>query len=105
MSYTVIVAFSQQGEYEFKCNDDAVAAIAREDASRWLHKEFDILECAPRNPVGKILLLDVILDVAKYSGEKHFANADEWAVQYVHNVAAAMGRPSVRVDVDNLVVG
>lgn len=105
MSYTVTVAFSETDEYEFKCTEEEVAAIPTEQARHWLHQEFDALECAPRNPVGKILLLDVILDVAKYGGEKHFASADEWARRYVNNVAAAMGRNTVRVDVGELKVG
>lgn len=105
MTYTVTVAFSQADEYEFRCAEEEVAAIKADEARHWLHQEFDVLECAPRNPVGKILLLDVILDVAKYSGEKRFSNADEWTHKYVTNVAAALGRNVVRVDVENLVVG
>lgn len=105
MSHTVIVSFGSDREYEFLFSGDQVAGTTHERARRWLHEEFDALECEPRNPVGKILLLDMILDVAKYSGEKHFIARDDWAQTYAQNVAAALDRPVARVDVENLKVG
>lgn len=105
MSQTILVSYAPDREYEFHVSADEVANISADAARHWLHHEFDVLECAPRNPVGKILLLDVILDVAKYGGESHFAQQDDWAKTYVRNVAAAMGRPAVKVDVEALKVG
>lgn len=105
MLYTVTVAFGQNAEYEFHFHDEDVKAIPRQEASHWLHAEFDTLECAPRNPVGKILLLDVILDVAKYGGEDRFAAGAEWAKRFALCCAAALGRDTIRVDVPNLVIG
>ena len=105
MLYTVTVSFGETSEYEFKFLDADIAGVSRDQARAWLHSEFEALECTPRNPVGKILLLDVILDVAKYGGEKRIAEGGEWAVTFVHNVAAALGRDTVRIDVPNLVVG
>ena len=104
MLYTVTVSFGQNSEYEFKFLDADVQPLPREDASRWLHAEYEALECAPRNPVGKILLLDVILDVAKYGGEDRFANGSDWAKHFALCCAAALKRDTVRVDVLNLTV-
>ena len=73
MLYTITVSFGETCEYEFKFLDSDIAGLPRDQARAWLHREFEALECTPRNPVGKILLLDVILDVAKYGGEKRFA--------------------------------
>lgn len=103
MIYTVTVSFGQNSEYEFKLHDGEADSIGRDEASSWLHREYEALECAPRNPVGKILLLDVMLDVAKYGGEAHFAAGDEWARRFAACCAAAMKR-DVRIDVLNLVV-
>ena len=105
MLYTITVSFGETCEYEFKFLDSDIAGLPRDQARAWLHREFEALECTPRNPVGKILLLDVILDVAKYGGEKRFAEGGEWARTFVHSVGAALGRDTVRIDVPNLVVG
>ncbi len=105
MLYTITVSFGETSEYEFKFIDDEISGLPRDQARAWLHREYEALECAPRNPVGKILLLDVILDVAKYGGEKRFAEGGEWARTFVHSVGAALGRDTVRIDVPNLVVG
>ncbi|MGE5468046.1 MAG: hypothetical protein ACM3Y9_11545 [Ignavibacteria bacterium] len=104
MPYNVVVSFGQNSEFEFKVSDAQVSALSRDDASQWLHAEYEALECAPRNPVGKILLLDTILDVAKYGGEARFAAGGEWALRFAACCAAALRRDT-RVDVLNLVVG
>jgi hypothetical protein len=62
-------------------------------AREWLHDEFDELECTPSNPVGKVLVLDVILNVAKYGGEQRFAQGGEWARQFA---AASPWRSTAR---------
>lgn len=105
MSYTVTVSFGTEREYEFHIVGDQVPGISHDEARAWLHGQFEALECEPRNPVGKLLLLDVILDVAKYTGEKHFKEKDAWADAFVRRVAAALDRPVILVDVENLKVG
>jgi hypothetical protein len=104
MLYTVTVSFGQNNEYEFKFLDKDVQPLAREEASHWLHAEFEKLDCTPRNPVGKILLLDVILDVAKYGGEAHFAQADDWAKRFALCCAAALKRDTISIDIPDLTV-
>jgi hypothetical protein len=104
MPYAVTVSFGQNSEFEFKCLDPEVQSLTREEASHWLHQEYEALECAPRNPIGKILLLDIILDVAKYGGEARFAGGGDWAKRFALCCAAALKR-DVRIDVPNLVVG
>lgn len=104
MTRTITVSFGQNSEYEFRISDADAGSTTRDDASHWLHREYRALECEPRNPVGKILLLDIILDVAKYGGEPRFAAGGDWAKQFAQCCAAALGR-DVRVDVLNHVVG
>jgi hypothetical protein len=55
--------------------------------------------------MGKILLLDMILNVAKYAGEECFENGGEWARNYAIAVAVSLERPAIRVDVANFMVG
>lgn len=104
MSYTITVTFGQQSEFEFKLSDDDVKALAREEASRWLHQEFQALECEPRSMVGKILLLDVIVDVARYGGEARFAANGEWAQRFALCCAATLKRDVIAIDVPNMVI-
>jgi hypothetical protein len=104
MPTTIIVSFGPHSEFEFKVHDEDANALTREQAGEWLHEQYEALECTPRNPIGKILLLDVILDVAKYGGKDRFTEDYEWGRHFAVCCAAALKRDT-RVDVPNLVVG
>ena len=103
--YTVTVAFRDDKEYEFRVHAEDIAGLTRDSAREWLHEEFEELECTPSNPVGKVLILDVILNVAKYGGESRFEQASEWAKKFALMSATALDRPAIRVDVAAFVVG
>jgi hypothetical protein len=105
MRSQVVVAFARGSEYEFHVSDQDIAACGREEGNRWLDQEWVDLDCIPSNPVGKILVLDKILCVAKYAGERQFANNEEWANLYARAVASVLDRRSIRVDVGEHVVG
>ena len=101
---TVTVVFRADREYEFNVHADDLANISRSNAENWLNEEFDELECTPSNPVGKVLMLDVILNVAKYGGEPRFAKDNNWARMFASCVAVVLDRPSVRIDVPGFIV-
>ena len=103
--YHVTVVFRANREYEFNIHADETAGLDKEAAREWLQREFDDLECTPSNPVGKILVLDVILNVAKYGGESRFAQGGEWARRFAASVGVVLDRPAIRVDVPGFVVG
>lgn len=105
MSYTVTVVFGGDREYEFALHDAEVASTTKEQARSWLAKEFDELECSPSNPMGKVLVLDMVLNVAKYGGEARFEEGGDWSKAFALAVAAALQRPAIRVDVVGFVVG
>lgn len=105
MSYTVTVVFGGEREYEFALREADVASTTKEQARTWLANEFEELECTPSNPMGKVLVLDMVLNVAKYGGESRFEQGAEWARKYALYTAAALDRPVVRVDVTAFVVG
>lgn len=104
MSYTVTVVFGGNREYEFTPHDAEVAAMTKEQARSWLAKEFEVLECTPSNPMGKVLLLDMILNVAKDGGENRFEQATHWAKKFAVVTAAGLDRPAVRIDVSAFLV-
>ncbi len=103
--YNVTVVFRADREYEFHVHAADIAGLSKDAAREWLHEEFDELECTPSNPVGKVLILDVILNVAKYGGEQRFAQGGEWARRFAACVGVALDRPVVRIDVPGFVVG
>ncbi|MDD3674632.1 MAG: hypothetical protein RBS10_00700 [Thauera propionica] len=105
MSYTVTVVFGGNREYEFALHESDVAGTTKDQARSWLAKEFEELECTPSNPMGKVLVLDMILNVAKYGGESRFEQASDWAKRFAVITAAALDRPAIRVDVSAFVVG
>ena len=105
MPHHVVVAFGDQREYEFALTDDEVARLSPDQAREWLAQEFEDLECTPSNPMGKVLVLDMILNVAKFGGEKRFSEAGDWAKQFARSASVALARPVVRVDVAGFTVG
>lgn len=101
MSSIVNIVFDRNREHELIAH----AGPSREEANRWLDEQWEALECEPSNPMGKVLVLDRILGIAQYAGEKRFANPGEWAQQYADAVATVLNRPVVRVDVADRIVG
>jgi len=71
------VAFGSGSQYEFVVTEAEVVALGRVAAVVWFDDEWLVLDCTPTNPVGKILMLDKVLGVAKYGGEKRFAERGE----------------------------
>ncbi len=104
MLYQVIVAFGKDKEYEFKMSDADLAGRSAEEARRWFDKEFTDLECEPSNPVGKVLIIDKILSVARYGGEERFASGKGWASDFARYAALALGRDMIRVDVQTFTI-
>jgi hypothetical protein len=103
--HQVIVSFGTDTEFKFLFSPADLAPIQREDAREWLQREFVDLECDLPSPVGKVLLLDEILAVAKYAGERRFRDKLQWAQQFAKNAAVLLGRDMIRVDVANNVIG
>jgi hypothetical protein len=105
VSYVVTVSFSPVREYGIMLHDDDIQSMDKDQARAWLFSKFEEMGCVPSNPTGKILVLDMILNVAMYGGEESFEEESEWARSYAIAVAAALRRPAIKVDVANFVVG
>lgn len=102
--YHVAVVFRAGREYEFHVHARDLTELSPAAAREWLQAEFDTLECVPGNPLGKVLILDVILNVAKYAGESRFAQGGEWAHRFAACAAVVLERPAIRVDVPGFTV-
>jgi hypothetical protein len=105
MPYQITVALPDGKEFEFNIVDSDLAGLGRDGANVWLDNEWIALECAPLSPVGKVLLLDKMLSIAKYSGARRFQHDAHWGRQFARCVAVLLDRPAVRVDVPELSVG
>lgn len=105
MSYAIIIAFDHSREYEILLHADDLKDMNQDQARAWLAGEFEDLECVPSNPTGKILLLDMILNVALYGGEERFEEHGAWAKNFATAVAVLLERPAIKIDVANFVVG
>ncbi len=105
MLHTVIVSFGAEREYAFTVQPADVAGMDQEAAREWLAEEFEALECTPSNPMGKVLALDMILNVARYGGEARFRQPGEWALRFAAAAAVALDRPVIRIDVAGFTVG
>jgi hypothetical protein len=100
MRQDVIVKFDNLDDISLHTD----AAMAAEDASAWLDREYSRLECVAIRPTGKVLFADKVLAIAEAVGPAGFADA-HWAASYVRAAAGALRRPLIRVDVPNTSVG
>ena len=105
MVYHIAVLFGKGREYDFQFTDADLSGQTAEQARNWFNNEFNSLECEPSNPVGKVLIIDKILNVAQYGSEARFADKKEWAKQFAVNAALALGRDTVRIDVAAFTIG
>lgn len=99
MSHQVTVAFDLHTEFVFSFAPEALAGLTQEVARRWIDREYSALDCAPSTGVGKVLVIDKILDVACQSGAQRFTAEPEWGERFAQHAALALGREVVRVDV------
>lgn len=105
MSRRVIVSFGPGTEFEYKVPAGDVAGQPADAARQWFDREFVALECDVPSPIGKVLIADRVLSVAKYAGAQRFRDQPDWAQQFARNAAVMLGRDLVRVDVPNYTVG
>lgn len=88
---------------QFRISLDGVAAMAMDEARRWLDTQFVALECEPLRASGKLLTADRVVCVAQAAGPERLADAP-WAQDFARAASAALGQAVVRVDVPTLSV-
>ncbi len=101
----VIVAFARDREYELRLTAGDQPLPTAQEGDLWLSQQFEELGCAPRSLVGKVLVLDKVLEVAREAGEKRFAGDIVWAEAYARAVLATLKRESVRIDLTENTAG
>lgn len=105
MLYHVTVSFGKDKEYLFKFSPSDLAEGSAEQARRWFDKEYAELKCEPSRSLGKVLIIDKILNIARCGGEQCFIDGKEWATQFARYTALALGRDTISVDVEAFSIG
>ncbi len=99
MLHHVIVSFDGDRQFDYRFAPEDVRALSADNARQWFDREFVALECDLPNPIGKVLLADLVLSVAQTAGERRFREQTHWAEQFAKYAAALLGRSVVRIDV------
>lgn len=105
MRGTVFVVFAPDREYELRITAGDKPLPTAQEGDVWLSRQFEELGCTPRSMVGKVLVLDKVLEVAREAGEKRFAGDIAWAEHYARAALATLNRESVRVNIAENTVG
>jgi hypothetical protein len=105
MRHHIIISFGNDSDFEFDLSSDQLIGRNTSDAHRWFAREFEDLDCPITNPIGKVLLVDLIISVARDSGADRFRDHPDWAGEYARNAAVLLQRELIRVDIPNATVG
>lgn len=105
MIYHVIVSFGKEKEFFYEFSQAELDEGSPEEARRWLDQEFSGVNYESSSPVGKILIIDKILGIARAGGEQPFIDGKTWAQQFARSTALALGRDTIRVNVAELNIG
>lgn len=105
MLYHVVVSFGRDKQYPYQFSEQELVSSSPEEARRWLDKEYSDLKCEPGNPMGKVLIIDKILSIARSGGEQRFIDGKTWATQFARYTSLALGRDLISVDVEAFRIG
>lgn len=105
MGSHITVVTSGGERHEFELSDADLAGLTPQQAQEWLGREFEAAGCVPTNPVGKLLLADKILCLAKSQPEAVYAAPTAWVRDFLRAAAGAMGRPVLTIDLGNHALG
>ncbi|WP_423198099.1 MULTISPECIES: hypothetical protein [unclassified Cupriavidus] len=105
MARTLTVVFGNGKEFDYTVGETDLADISEDAAWRWFDREYETLDCQASSPVGKVLVIDKILNVARFSGEGRFTGDPAWAQDFARHAARLLDRDKVRVDVGSAAIG
>ncbi len=105
MLYQVVVCFGKDRRYPYQFSEQELAGSSPDEARRWFDKEYSDLKCEPSNPMGKVLIIDKILSIARSGGEQRFIDDKTWATQFARYTSLALGRDMISVDVEAYRIG
>lgn len=101
MSCHLSVIFDDGVRLDYEIHDAEIARFGRDEAKDWLGSEFEAAGCVPSNPMGKLLLADRVIGLAKEQPRRDFDPPSSWMKDFLAATAAALGSPVVTIDLGN----
>lgn len=105
MASHVAVVFADGQRVDYELSDAEVARFDRVTAHEWLGEQFEIAGCVPSNPVGKLLMADRIVGLAKEQSRRDFDPPTPWLKDFLAATAAALQTPVVTIDLGSDSIG
>jgi len=88
---------------EFRFDLEEAQPMPHDVARKWLDDQFTAMECEPLRASGKLLIADKVIVVARDAGKAKLADP-AWGRAFAAAASAALGKPVIRIDTDNLSV-
>lgn len=105
MNSHVTVVLVNGERIEFELSDKELAGFEYRAAHDWLGREYEAAGCVPTNPMGKLLLADKVLSLAKSRPERIFTEPDAWTHTFLRAALRAIERPVLTIDLANNSLG
>lgn len=105
MRSQVTVTWGEASTFRFDLEE--VQPMPHDQARAWLDDQFGFFGCDPIRLTGKVLTADKVVAVAQAAGAERFRDEAHrpWAMTFVRAASAALGKPSITVDVPAMTIG
>ena len=104
MRSIVTIIFNERQRLEYVVDVDQAPGVQAR-AMEWLEATWERLGCEPLRHSGKVLILDKVLGVADSLGYQTFVQHEDRAQEFAEQIATALGRPTINIDLPGLTVG
>jgi hypothetical protein len=98
MTCRLSVVFADGEQIDYDLSDAELAGMTVSEAHEWLDREYETAGCTPSNPVGKLLMADKVVSLAKSQSRRSFDPPTPWVKGFLRATAVALERPLVIID-------
>jgi hypothetical protein len=98
MACHLSVVFADGAQIDYELSDAEMGGLDAQSAHAWLDQEYEAAGCVPSNPVGKLLMADKIVSLAKSQSRRAFDPPSPWIKDFLRATAAALDRPVITID-------
>jgi len=98
MACHLSVVFADGEQLDYELSDAELGGMTVAAAQDWLDREYEAAGCVPTNPVGKLLMADKIVGLAKSQSRRAYSPPGAWVKDFLRATAVALQRPVVTID-------
>lgn len=98
MSTHVSIILQNGERLDFELSDADLAGMDARAAQDWLGDEFEKAGLEPSNPMGKLLMADRVILLARAQSAASFHKPTPWIRDFLRATAVALRRPVVTID-------